>query len=402
MALDPDQARQTFESSSDFTVGLEEEFALLDSESLSLVNAFERLVEAARQDEVLGTSVAGELISSEIEIRSGRGVDFADAVARQAECRSRLFALAAREGLALGATGTHPWSPWQEQRIIDTPHYRRVEEGLKYVAWRNNTFSVHTHVGIQGPDRAVAVCDAMRPLLPTLLAVSANSAFLESCFTGLHSVRTQVFTKSFPRCGVPDFFGGWQAYEDYLSLLVKTGSITEHTQLWWSVRPHSEFGTVEIRIMDAQSRAQESSAMAALATACVAQAAIDYDEGLRTEAVPARLIEENMWRAIRYGLDGSMIDLVAEKEVESRVAVERLLDWAAPARAELKLDPHLEPLAALLEGGNGAQRQWRRHEAGETMRQIFAGCVEEARATYAGVAEAVTTAQPCGACGVLR
>jgi carboxylate-amine ligase len=265
MTIDLEQARQVFESSIDYTVGLEEEFALLDPDSLSLVNRFEQLLEAAQQDEILAESVIGELISSEIEIRSGKGSSFADALARQRGCRDRLFALAARHGVSLGATGIHPWSPWQEQRIIDTPHYRRVEEGLKYVAWRNNTFSVHVHVGVRGPDRAVAVSDAMRPLLPTLLAASANSAFVEGRFSGLHSARTQIFTRSFPRCGVPDSFGDWRAYAEYVDLLLRTGSIVEHTQLWWSVRPHLGFGTVEVRIMDAQSRADESNALAALA-----------------------------------------------------------------------------------------------------------------------------------------
>ena len=181
--------------------------------------------------------------------------------------------------MALGATGTHPWSPWQEQQIIDTEHYRRVEEGLKYVAWRNNTFSLHVHVGVRGPDRAVAVCDALRPVLPTLLAASANSAWVEERFSGLHSARTQVFTKSFPRCGVPDFFGSWKTYGDYVAFLLRTNSIVEHTQLWWSIRPHFGFGTVEVRIMDAQSRADESTALAALATGCVIQAALDFDAG---------------------------------------------------------------------------------------------------------------------------
>jgi glutamate---cysteine ligase / carboxylate-amine ligase len=383
MTLDPDHARQAFESSTDFTIGFEEEFALLDPQSLSLVNAFERLADVARQDELLRASVAGELIASEIEIRSGKWADFSDAVARQRQLRLRLLELAAREGVALGATGTHPWSPWQEQRIIDTPHYRRVEEDLRYVAWRNNTFSVHVHVGIKGPDRAVAVCDALRPVLPTLLAASANSAFVEGRFSGLHSARTQLFTKSFPRCGVPDFFGGWQPFEDYLRLLTGTGSITEHTQLWWSVRPHPGFGTVEVRVMDAQTRAQDSTAMAALATACAVQAAIDYGEGARPEPIPARLIEENMWRAIRYGLDGKLIDLAAGTQIEARLAVERLVEWATPARDELKLDDHLEPLHGLLEDGNGAQRQWRRQEAGDHARDIYAALVDETRATYA-------------------
>jgi carboxylate-amine ligase len=382
MTLDLGSAREIFDSSVDYTVGLEEEFGLLDPGTLTLVNAFERVHQAAQRDDVLAGSVAGELISSEIEIRSGKGADFADAVARQHERRGRLFALAAAENLMLGATGAHPWSPWQEQQIIDTPHYRRVEEGLKYVAWRNNTFSVHVHVGIRGADRVIAVCDAIRPILPTLLAVSANSAFIEGRFSGLHSARTQIFTRSFPRCGVPDFFGTWREYEDYVRLLVQTRSIVEHTQLWWSVRPHWSFGTAEIRIMDAQSRGEESIGLAALATACIAQAAADYDAGVDPVPIPGRLIEENMWRAIRYGLDGSLIEFTAGTEVPARAAVEALLEWAAPARSELRLDDCLEGVYSILDSGNGAQRQWRRHDAGESMRDVYSGSVEETAATY--------------------
>ena len=156
---------------------------------------------------MLADSIAGELISSEIEIRSGAGADVEDARARQSEARRRLFALAAAQGVALGATGTHPLSDYREQHIIDTEHYHRVEDGLKYVAWRNNTFSVHVHVGVRGADRAVRVCDRLRPVLPLLLALSANSPYIDGRDSGLHSGRSQTFTKSFPRCGIPDVFG---------------------------------------------------------------------------------------------------------------------------------------------------------------------------------------------------
>jgi len=382
MAIDLDQARQSFENSTDFTVGIEEEFALLDPRSLSLVNAFERLHEEAGRDDLLADSVAGELISSEIEIRSGKGSDFGDALSRQLARRERLFALAAREGVALGATGTHPWSPWEEQHIIDTPHYHRVEQDLRYVAWRNNTFSLHVHVGVRGPDRAVSVCDAMRPVLPTLLAASANSAYFEGVFTGLHSTRTQAFTRAFPRCGVPDHLGDWGVYADYVAFLERTASIVEHTQIWWSVRPHVGFGTVEVRIMDAQSRADESTAFEALATACVAQAALDYDEGVRSEPVPPRLIEENVWRAIRHGLDGKLIDFARGVEIPARAAVEALIEWTRPACSELGLEEHLAAIVSALEHGNGAQRQWRRCEAGQSMQEIFAADVSETCSTY--------------------
>ena len=383
MRFDRSEAREVFESSTDFTVGLEEEFGLLDPETLGLVNRFEELFDAASQDDLLADSVAGELIASEIEIRSGRGEDFADAVARQRARRRRLFTLASDLGISLGATGMHPWSRWQDQRIIDTAHYRLVEETLKYVAWRNNTFSAHVHVGVHGVDRAVAVSDALRPVLPVLLAASANSAFAEAQFSGLHSARTEVFTRMFPRCGVPDHFGAWDTYADYVELLFRVRSIVEHTQIWWSVRPHFSFGTVEVRIMDAQSRGDESIALMALAGACVAQAALDYDLGRRSEPLAPRLVEENVWRAIRYGLDGKLIDFEAVAEIPARAAVERLLDWTEDARAELRLDPHLEALERVLETGNGAQRQWRRHEAGDEMREIYADIVSETCATYA-------------------
>ena len=250
--IDLATARETFEASADLTVGIEEEFAIVDPESLLLVPRFETLRDAGAADPVLADSIAGELISSEIEIRSGAGADVDDARARQADARRRLFALAAAQGLAFGATGTHPLSDYREQHIIDTEHYHRVEDGLKYVAWRNNTFSVHVHVGVRGADRAVRVCDRLRPVLPLLLAISANSPYIDGRDSGLHSGRSQTFTKSFPRCGIPDVFGSWDAWADYVGLLVRTGSIVEFTQLWWSVRPHHSFGTVEVRICDAQ------------------------------------------------------------------------------------------------------------------------------------------------------
>jgi carboxylate-amine ligase len=375
--LDAASAREVFEASEDFTVGIEEEFGILDPEGHGLAQRFEELRDAAMQDEVLAESVAGELISSEIEIRSGRGDTLVDAFARQRDRRARLFRIAAEHGVLLAATGTHPWSPWQEQHIIDTEHYRRVAEGLKYVAWRNNTFSVHVHVGVRGADRAMAVCDRVRPVLPELLALSGNSPFLDGRDSGLHSVRTQIFTKSFPRCGIPDAFGSFRAYEDYVDFLFRTNSIVEPTQLWWSVRPHHAFGTVEVRICDAQSTAEESSALIALMVACVAQAALEFDENTLPDPPPGRLIEENFWRAIRYGLDGRMIDLERGEEYPAAALGDRLLAWTAPARAALGIEVSLPP-------ENGAQRQRRALEAGASIEGAFMAEVAATQRSYAG------------------
>jgi carboxylate-amine ligase len=380
--LDMGKTREVFEASQDFTVGLEEEFGILDPDDHGLAQRFPELYEAAQDDEVLAQAVAGELIESEIEIRSGRGEDLADAIERQRQARRRLFRLAAENDALLMATGTHPWSPWQEQRIIDTDHYRLVEEGLKYVAWRNNTFSLHVHVGVRGADRAIAVCDRLRPVLPELLAISASPPFLDGRDSGLQSARTQIFTKSFPRCGVPDPFGSFAAYANYVDFLVRTNSIVEHTQLWWSVRPHHSFGTVEVRICDAQSRAEESTALAALIVACVAQAALDYDEGVPFEDPQRRVIEENLWRAIRHGLDGKLVDLERAEEFPAAAVGDRLLAWTGPARAALAIDPELADQ-------NGAQRQRRAIERGDSIEDVFAAEVAETQRTYA--AEEVRT-----------
>jgi carboxylate-amine ligase len=372
---DLDRAAETFAEAPDFTVGVEEEFSILHPQTLELLPRFEELCTAAAGDPVLGEAVAGELISSEIEIISGAGADVHDALARQRERRARLFALVGAHGLALGATGTHPWADYREQPIIDTEHYRRVEQELKYVAWRNNTFSLHIHMGVRGIDRAVRACDRLRPVLPLLLAISANSPYLDGRDSGLHSARTQSFTKSFPRCGIPDAFGGWQAYREYIEFLMRTRSIVEFTQVWWSVRPHFSFGTVEVRICDAQSTARESDALASLMVAAVAQAVRDVDEGTRFEDPPPRLIEENVWRATRFGLDGRLIDLERAEEYPAREAIDRLMSWTAPVRAELGIEP-------VFPERNGAQRQRRMIEAGATREQVFAASVNETRETY--------------------
>jgi carboxylate-amine ligase len=382
MTIDADRAAEAFAAATDFTVGIEEEFALLDARTLDLVPRFEELRDtAAAEDPLLSEAIAGELISSEIEIRSGRGEDLADALALQRERRQRLFALAAAHRIALGATGTHPWADYREQPNIDTEHYRRVVDGLQYVARRNNTFSVHVHVGVRDSDRAVRVCDRLRPVLPLLLAISANSPYIDGRDSGLHSARSQTFTKSFPRCGIPDTFGSWAAYREYVEFLVRTDSIVEYTQVWWSIRPHFSFGTVEVRICDAQSTAQEAEALAGLIVGCVAQAARDEDERVPFADPPRRLVEENFWRAIRRGQDGKLIDLDRVEEFPAAAAADRLLQWTAPMRSELGIDPAF-PTA------NGAQRQRRAIEAGADMREVYAAAVKETRETYVQEAKA--------------
>jgi len=372
-----DEVREVFDASTDFTIGLEEEFAILDPGTLELVDRYPELYAAAQEDPVLAESAAGELIASEIEIRSGRSESMTEANGKQAEKRRHLFRLAEGHGVSLASLGTHPWADYLDQEIIDTPHYQRLKKDLGWVARRNNTWSLHVHVGISGADRAIAVCDWLREMLPILLAVSANSVFLDRQDTGLASIRSEIFTRTFPRCGVPGTFRTWDEYGAFIDDLTHLGSVVEATQLWWSVRPHHAFGTVEVRICDAQTTGRESTALAGLIAAIVAQTAVDIDEGALDQITPlrGRQIEENLWRAIRYGMDGKMIDFRRRREVEARQVLENLLEWTEPVRSGLGIEVDLPEL-------NGAQRMRREFEGGKSIEEIYRDAVAETARTF--------------------
>src|SRR5829696_4679376 len=325
-------AREAFEEAEDFTVAVEEEFAILDPETLGLANRFEEL-QAAAVGTDLEPHLVGELIASEIEVRTGRCADFTEAAARMGERRDQLLALADQLGVVLGGTGTHPWSPWQEQRIIDTPHYRRNDEVLRYVVWRNNSFGLHVHVAINGPDRALQVHDWLRHLLP----------------------------------GIPDAFGDWQTFEDYVRTLFRTGSITEHTQLWWSVRPHLAFPTVEIRIADSQPELGEARSLAAFAYGLTVRIARAMEDGEQVPLPPRRFIEENFWRATRYGITGELLDLDRLENVNTRERLEQLIEWVGPVADEIGAAPFLAVPVA-----NAAERQIARYEEGATLEEVYA------------------------------
>ncbi|HET6171932.1 MAG TPA: YbdK family carboxylate-amine ligase [Gaiellales bacterium] len=374
-----DEARERFAESQDLTLAIEEEFQIVDPQSLGLVNRFAEL--KARTDATpLGEHTAGELISSEIEVKSGRSESFPEAARKLIEHRRALLGEADAMGVALAACGTHPWSPWWEQEIIDTPHYRIVEGTLRYVAWRNNTFGIHLHVGVRDADRAIALANAMRSALPDLLALSASSPWYEGRYTHLHSTRTQLFTRMFPRCGIPEPFDGWADYDRFVRWLVETRSIKEHTEIWWCVRPHQSYGTVELRNADALSDVRESLAVMAYAYALSARRLRAIDEGERLVDLRGRHIEENMWRAIRWGLSGELIDY--ERGMASVPAAERVraqLADAAPEIAALGLEPYLEPLHAMLDHGNSAQRSIAALKAGATLEELFADQVRVTR-----------------------
>ena len=281
--------RERFDDSTDFTVGIEEEFQLLDPVTLGLVNRFEEFMAAAEPP--LLDRLAGELIASEVEFKTSAHDTLLSAARQLAEGRRDVIAHADRLGMAVGITGVHPFSPWADQRIIDTPHYRLVEGELGYIAWVNNTWALHLHCGVRGADRAVRVSTAMRSVLPELLALSANSPLYAGRDTRLASARTQLFVKNFPRCGVPDAYTSWDEYAAHVRLLETTNSIVESTQIWWSVRPHHSFGTIEVRICDGQTELADSLALVALALACIAGHCADIDEGRPVPAHARGLID---------------------------------------------------------------------------------------------------------------
>jgi glutamate---cysteine ligase / carboxylate-amine ligase len=372
------QAREAFDGGQDFTIAVEEEFALLDPETLELTSRFEELKAAAAGTE-LDEHLVGELIASEIEVKTGRCTTFAEAAELMAVRRAQLAELVDRFDVALASTGTHPWSRWQDQRIIDTPHYRRNNEVLQYVVWRNNSFGIHAHIGIRGADRAIAVCNAFRNVLPELLALSTSSPFIEDCASGLHSARTEIFTKLFPRAGIPDVYAGWAGFEEYVRFLYATGSIDEHTQLWWSVRPHLAFPTVEVRICDAQPDLAEAQALAALMHALAARFARALDEGEPLPELPNRLLEENLWRAIRFGLTDGLIDFERGEVVPARSRIEALIEWVLPVAEEIGAAPYLAVPEA-----NPSERQYARLEELGSHRDVFAELVRRPRERVGG------------------
>jgi carboxylate-amine ligase len=372
------EAPARFDASTDLTLAIEEEFQILDRETLALRNGFREL-QAMAAGTPLEEHLAGELIECEVEVKTGRCETFAEAARLTVERRRQLYEIADRLGVELCSTGTHPWSLWKDQSIIDTPHYQLVEESLRYVAWRNNTFGIHVHVGVQGADRAIEAMNRLRSILPDLLALSASSPWTDGRETFLHSTRTQHFTRMFPRCGIPEPFDGWADYDAFCRFLLDTGSIREHTQIWWCVRPHQSFGTVELRNADGVPDVREAIAISAFGYLMAARTLRGIDEGEPAPVHAGRLLEENMWRAIRHGLSGELIDLGARRSVPAAERIRLLIEDAAPEVRSLGLAPFLAPIDRMLDEGNAAQRIIRRLHDGATLQETFAEQVRETR-----------------------
>jgi carboxylate-amine ligase len=348
-----------------YTIGIEEELMILDAESLELVNAIESLLEPAPAGEI-----KPELMESVLEVSTDPCANTAQAGEQLRALRGQVRETAAREGLTIGSAGTHPFAMWEDQRIVARPRYRDLVSALRFVARQELIFGMHVHVGIDDPDKAIHVANGMRVHMPILLGLSANSPFWRADVTGLASTRTPIF-RAFPRVGIPPTYKDWADYEERIDFMVHAKVIEDYTYLWHDVRPHPDFGTVEIRVMDSQTRVEHTLGLAALVQGLVKELAEHFDAGRQLARYPFEMLDENKWLAARHGLDGELVDLPEWDRVPAREIARRLLDRAREHCQDLGSRRELEAVEDLLERGNGAARQVVVYEANHDLREVM-------------------------------
>ncbi|MBJ7330534.1 MAG: YbdK family carboxylate-amine ligase [Solirubrobacteraceae bacterium] len=360
-----------------YSLGVEEELMIVDGETYDLVNAIETLLHD--DGESAGTDVPGaikpELMESVLEISTEpcANVDETDAQLRalRGEARDRAVA----HGWTIGSAGTHPFAMWEDQRIVGRDRYRDLISALRFVARQELIFGMHVHVGVDDPDKAIHVADGIRVHLPVLLALSCNSPFWRADQTGMLSTRTPIF-RAFPRVGMPPAYGNWDGFQREIDFMVRSGVIEDYTYLWYDVRPHPKFGTVEIRVCDSQTRVEHTSALTALIQAMVKELSEHFDAGTPLGRYPWQMLDENKWLAARHGLDGWLVDLPSSEKVMTRDLARRLVERLRPHAQDLGGDRHLEGIEDLIERGNGASRQVliyeTNHDLGEVMAEIVA------------------------------
>jgi carboxylate-amine ligase len=375
-----------YEESVDGTLGIEEEFAICDPATLDLVPRYDEL-RAAAVEAGLDEAVAGELLASEIEFRTGRNETWRDAWQELVDIRRRVVRVARGREALLGTSATHPWADYREQETVALPYYEALVERMQYVAHRNNTFGLHVHVGVRGGDRAIRVADALRAYQPLLLALSASSPFLDGRDSGLASTRHMIFSRNFVRGNVAPVFGSLQGYLDHLRWLREAGSIDTVGQLWWGTRPHVLHGTVELRMFDGQPDVRDTLALAALASGTIAHLCALHDAGELPDPVPSHMVDENCWRAARWGTDAVFIDVPTSGRVCAAEAIGRLIANARAAgqAAELGLDAGLDRAQQLLDAGCSALWQRAMVDEGASLVETYRAVVD---ATMASADEA--------------
>ena len=342
--------------SNQFTLGIEEEFQIVDPQSRELRSRVSEILDEGKT--LLGEQLKPEMIQSMIEVGTGICKDIKEARTDITNLRGIVAGLARKQGLEIVAAGTHPFSHWQDQKIFDNDRYNLIVEENQIIARSLLTFGLHVHVGIADPDRAIDIMNAVRYMLPHMLALSTSSPFWVGKQTGLRSYRSEVFTRM-PRTGIPDHFESDSAFQRYVQLLIRTRCIDDAKKIYWDVRPHPFFPTLEFRICDIPTRVDDTIAIAALFQALVAKVDRLLDQNLTFRLHHKMLIEENKWRAVRYGLDGKMIDFGKGKEVSIRDLVRELLHFVDKVVDDLGSRKEIEHIHTILERGTSADQQLR-------------------------------------------
>ena len=343
-----------------FTLGIEEEFQIVDPHTRELRSHVSQILEEGKM--LLGEQVKPEMIQSMIEVGTGVCKDIKEARSDITNLRGILSGLVRKKGLEIVAAGTHPFSHWQDQKIFENARYELIVEENQMIARSLLTFGLHVHVGVEDPDRAIHIMNAVRYMLPHVLALSTSSPFWLGVHTGLKSYRSEVFTRM-PRTGIPDHFESDSAFQRYVRLLVETGCIDDGKKIYWDVRPHPFFPTLEFRICDIPTRVDDTIAIAALFQALVAKLNKLLDQNLTFRLHHKMLIEENKWRAVRYGLDGKMIDFGKSREVPVRDLIRELLEFIDDVVDDLGSREEIGHIYVILERGTSADEQlqvWRK------------------------------------------
>jgi carboxylate-amine ligase len=353
-----------------FTLGIEEELMILDSETLDLANAIESLLEDAPEGEI-----KPELMESVLEISTNPCANTREAGDQLRRLRAQVRETARAKGLTIGSAGTHPFAMPEDQRIVARPRYRDLISALRFVARQEIIFGMHVHVGLDDREKAIHVANGMRVHIGALLALSANSPFWKAEATGLSSTRTPIF-RAFPRVGIPPTYKDWDDYERRIRFMVECKVVEDYTWLWYDVRPHPNFGTVEIRVMDSQTRVEHTLGLAALVQAMVRELAVHFDEGKQLSKYPYEMLDENKWLAARHGLGGELIDLPSQDRVPTRELVKRLLDRLREHAQDLGSEADLAGVDDLLDRGNGAERQVVVYEANHDLREVVSEIVQ--------------------------
>jgi len=341
---------------SQFTLGIEEEFQIVDPKTRELRSHVSEFLEEGKM--ILGEQIKPEMIQSMIEVGTGICKNIQEARADITRLRSIISSLAAKTGLVIVAASTHPFSHWQDQKIYDDERYNLLVQELQTVARSLLIFGLHVHVGVADPERRIHIMNAARYFLPHVLALTTSSPFWMGHNTGLKSYRSEVF-KQFPRTDLPDHFDSYANFQRYVDLLVQTGCINDGRKIWWDLRPHPIFPTLEFRICDIPTRVDDTVAIAALFQAIVAKLTKLIEKNLGFRLYRRMLIQENKWRAVRWGLEGKMIDFGKQKEVPTRDLVLELLDFVDDVVDELDSRKEIEHIHTILERGTSAEEQLR-------------------------------------------